>query len=249
MGIKMPFDKAIQIIQDRIRDLNNIPLNSDSWQETTVHDLKDIFSDITKAFSIQNIRFTTPFTEKSAEIFHKGRDTARRILMGYIESIEREREISAKNEKSYEEAYNAIAHNYLQLQKNVEILQSTISLQEKTIQSEKERNDLLSTEINSLHQNTIHFGNVSLKKLLGSFNYVEWAWLIGTIVTIVGISYGAGVFVERHIISKNADKTQNSTNSSHSTSSIGSDSTLGKDSARQTSPKRDSSVIVVKPLK
>lgn len=198
MRILMPHDTAIALLQNRIQELNAWDFNPDSWKATTVHNVKEIFDDLSMAFSVQNISFSTPFTEHQENVLLKGRNAARGILVGFIEILERQKKLSVEREKSYEELYAQVLQNNTILQKNIQVLEETVVLRAEQLKTQDERNDLLSTEIDRLQKDTIQFDSVSLLKLLGSFNITQWSW-IGTVAAalIVG-SFWIGRLYEEY---------------------------------------------------
>lgn len=198
MKIKMPYDTAIKLLQDRIAALSTWGLNAKAWKETTVHNVNEIFDDYTKAQSIQNIKFDTPFSEKSTDVFSKGVDTARAILVGYIETLSRQKSLSVQQEKSFQELYIVNEKNNTILKNTIQTLTQTITLQKEQIQTEQSRADLLSTEVDRLNENTVQFDNVSLLKLLRSFNWNQWAGLLSTAVVIATIGFWIGIFYEKN---------------------------------------------------
>lgn len=113
MKLLVPKEKAIKIISERISNLNSINFNPKAWQDRTVLDLREIFPvGSTQWLQVSQIRFDTFITSEKSKVLKEAKETARQLLISYIDFIENFSETNFKKpiiaEDNYQLKYTAL---------------------------------------------------------------------------------------------------------------------------------------------
>ncbi|MFC6095218.1 hypothetical protein ACFPVY_01045 [Flavobacterium qiangtangense] len=184
MTLKIPADKAIEILKKRKTEINNSTFEPEVWKGKTENDLQEIFGILDgKKFQISSIRFTTPFTEKKYEIFENGKRQAEQFLESYIEQIE---EYSKINQQEIEENDTFLKIENTKLKSNFsDLLVYTKQIEKKSEQLLKDAENK-NQKISSLEKNTVQLTDVTIKKIL----YLIYHLPIGEVITVISIFIG-----------------------------------------------------------
>lgn len=211
MRLLIPKEKAIQILQDRISELNVFDFNAEAWKERTVLDLKEIFPiGSTQYLKIQFLRFDTYVVADRHKVMAETKKTAEQVLKSYIEFINEYSKVAEERkvikEKDFETKYydllkerNEIVTDYNAFLKNYEEQLDTNSELLDQIES-------LNNQIETIRRDTIQIDNVSFSKLSKAFFNLPIWQIVATFSVIIAII--AGVFGLGSIYQKNEDNNQ-----------------------------------------
>lgn len=211
MNLKIPKDKAIEILKRRIIELSDMDFNAKAWKDKTVNDLREIFPiGSMQWLQISNIRFDTYITSDKHKVLQEAKDICRRLLNSYIEFIENYSTVAEKKEmileNNYQKKYNTLltAWNELIPQWNdlLEKHRSVLAISE----AKDEQIDTLKNEMVQIKENTIQFDNISLSKVLKAIKNLPVKQLLAVIaffITIIVGSFKLGLLYQEN--SMNAD--------------------------------------------
>lgn len=211
MRLLIPKEKAIQILQDRISELNVFDFNAEAWKERTVLDLKEIFPiGSTQYLKIQFLRFDTYVVADRHKVMAETKKTAEQVLKSYIEFINEYSKVAEERkvikEKDFETKYydllkerNEIVTDYNAFLKNYEEQLDTNSELLDQIEG-------LNNQIETIRRDTIQIDNVSFTKLSKAFFNLPIWQIVATFSVIIAII--AGVFGLGSIYQKNEDNNQ-----------------------------------------
>ena len=201
MNLKIPDNKAIEILSKRIRELNDFDFQAKVWKDKTVNDLHEIFSvGDTKWLQVSGLTFDTYIESEKFKLLQQGKLQAKQLLESYIEQITElskiRKEQTIIEEDNYKKKYsdllrewNKIVPDYNELLKEKDKLLETIEFKEQEKQEQK-------NEINSLVENTVQLSNISLSKLFKLIFNLPIGQIIAffaIIIAIVGGSFKLGM--------------------------------------------------------
>ncbi|MEX2565670.1 MAG: hypothetical protein WD431_06995 [Cyclobacteriaceae bacterium] len=195
MNLKIPNNKAIDILRKRIAELESFNFQPNVWRVKTENDLKEIFPlGDSKASQVSMIYFTTSNESKRAQFMRDGKSQARQLLESYIEQIQEYSKIQQEKEALQEnkiskkyadllEKWNDLVHEHTSLLK--EKNQSYEIIERKAIEISNR-----DSEIYHLKKNTVQVGNISLLKLLKLVFSLPVGQVVAFFLTIIGILTG-----------------------------------------------------------
>jgi len=159
-------DKAIKILEDRIRDLNSYDFDSKVWLDRTELDIKQIFGQVSdQYFQVKRIDFDTYITAEKQTKLREGKSTAKKLLTSYIDFVNEHSMIqeakaqTAEDEirKDYNELlgkwnkfvplYNNMLEEQTNTQQQTESLYGKIAELETQLSKDKLSDDLFPIEI------------------------------------------------------------------------------------------------------
>lgn len=189
MRLQINKDKAIKILRDRLRDIDEFNFNAKAWKDRTVLDLREIFPiGSTQWLQVSHINFDTFVTADKFKVLSEGKATAKKLLTSYIDFIneysEADKERHVIKEKDFEQKYtdllkewNDLVPSYNELLgKYDKELDKTISLLDEVEEKDK--------ELNRIKAETIQIDNVSMTKLLKAFFNLP-VWQIVTVFSVI----------------------------------------------------------------
>jgi len=211
MKLSIEKNKAIQILQDRINELESYNFNAEAWKERTVLDLKEIFPfGSTQYLKIQFLNFDTLVTSEKTKVFQDAKRTAKDVLNSYIDFIEEYSAVAEQRkiiaEKDFEQKYYELLdeRNGLVSDWNNLVKKHEEALNEKAeIQGQSEENE---RQLLLIKEETIQLDNVSFNKLIKAFFNLP-VWQIISIFSIV-IAIIVGSFSLGKTFQENASNTQ-----------------------------------------
>jgi hypothetical protein len=206
MNLKIPKDKAIQILRQRIAELSEHSFTPKAWKDKTENDLKEIFPlGSTQWLQISTIQFDTYITSDKQRVLQEGKDTGRRLLNSYIEFIENYSEIAeqrqAIKESNYQDKYNKLLGKWNELapQWN-ELLEKHQSVLGEN-NAKDETIEGLQNEIVQITKNTVQFDNISVGKVFKAIKNLPIGQLIaviGFLITIIAGSFKLGLMYQEN---------------------------------------------------
>ncbi len=200
MKLLVPKEKAIKIISQRVLDLNSMNFNPKAWQDRTVLDLQEIFPiGSTQWLQVSQIRFDTYVSSEKSKVLNEAKETARQLLLTYIDFIENYSETSTQKtiivDDNYQLKYinllsewNKLVPGYNQLLENEKVLRNEILSKEKEIENTNQ-------EIQRIQDNTIPFDKLTFSKLIKAIFNMPVAQIIvffGIIISLIGGSFALG---------------------------------------------------------
>lgn len=196
MNLKIPQNKAIQILRQRISDLSEYNFNPKAWKDKTENDLREIFPiGSMQWLQISTIQFDTFITNDKQRVLQEGKDTGQRLLNSYIDFIQNYSEIAEQKqlitETNFQEKYNKLLLEWNELvpQWNVLLKRHQITLTESEAKNEQIEN--LNTEIDQINNNTVQFDNISVGKVLKAIKNLPFGQLITVVGFFVAILIGS----------------------------------------------------------
>lgn len=106
MKLQIDKDKAIKILEDRLRDLNSFDFDSKVWKDRTILDLKQIFGQHSDQWlQVSSIHFDTFVTADKQKKLLEGKATAKKLLSSYIDFINEHSNIQQEKAQIEEETY------------------------------------------------------------------------------------------------------------------------------------------------
>lgn len=196
MKLKIPKNKAIQILRQRIAELSEYNFNSKAWKDKTENDLREIFPiGSMQWLQISTIQFDTFITSDKQRVLQEGKDTGQRLLNSYIDFIENYSEIAEQKqlitESNYQEKYNKLLSEWNDLvpQWNDLLKRHQTTLAEGEAKTEQIEN--LNTEIVQIKNNTVQFDNISVGKVLKAIQNLPVGQLIAVIGFFIAIIIGS----------------------------------------------------------
>lgn len=196
MNLKIPNNKAIEILQKRIGELGSFDFQPKVWKDKAQNDLKEIFPlGDSKWIQVSGINFTTYITSEKAQVMKDGKIQARQLLESYIEQIheyskiQEEREVIEENnyKKKYSDLlaeWNELVPSYNTLLKEKDHLYEIIDCKEVEIKNGDD-------EIDRLKRNTVQLDNISLIRLFRLIANLPIGQIIALIVLVIGIVTGS----------------------------------------------------------
>ena len=170
MELLIPKDEAINILTQRIRELNSNNFNSKVWKDRTILDLKQIFGVFGDQWlQISSIYFETAIISQKVQKLQEGRQAAEGLLSSYIDYIEQYSKIAAKRnqikEQGFEDKYYNLLTDYNKYAKEY----ATLLDEHSSLLDENENlsNQLSESKSENEHitKNTLQLDNVSFKRL------------------------------------------------------------------------------------
>lgn len=196
MNLKIPKNKAIQILRQRINDLTEYNFNPKAWKDKTENDLREIFPiGSMQWLQISSIQFDTFVTSDKQKVLQEGKDTGKRLLDSYIDFIENYSEIAEQKqlitESNYQEKYKKLLSEWNDLvpQWNELLKNHQATLAEG--EAKKEQIENLNTEIVQIKNNTVQFDNISVGKVLKAIKNLPVGQLIAVIGFLIAIIIGS----------------------------------------------------------
>jgi len=196
MNLKIPKNKAIQILRQRIAELSEYNFNPKAWKDKTENDLREIFPiGSMQWLQISTIQFDTFITSDKQRVLQEGKDTGQRLLSSYIDFIENYSEIAEQKqlitENNYQDKYNKLLSEWNELvpQWNELLKKHQAVLAEGEAKNEQIEN--LNNEIVQIKNNTVQFDNISVGKVLKAIKNLPVGQLIAVIGFLVAIIVGS----------------------------------------------------------
>lgn len=196
MNLKIPKDKAIQILRQRIAELSEYNFNPKAWKDKTENDLREIFPiGSMQWLQISTIQFDTFITSDKQRVLQEGKDTGRRLVNSYIDFIENYSEIAEQRqlitENNYQEKYNKLLSEWNDLvpQWNDLLKKHQTTLAES--ESKNEQIENLNTGIIQIKNNTVQFDNISVGKVLKAIKNLPVGQLIAVIGFLIAMIVGS----------------------------------------------------------
>lgn len=117
--MKLQIDKieAINLLRERIADLNSYEFDHKVWKDRTILDVKQIFGQLSEQWlQVRGLQFDTFVELKKAQVLKEGKETARKLLNSYIDYIEKHSEIAERKkiieEDTYRKMYNELLKDW-----------------------------------------------------------------------------------------------------------------------------------------
>jgi hypothetical protein len=203
MELKIPKDKAIEILKKRKGEIDLIGFEPKVWKHTTEDNLKEIFGGLDfKWTQISDISFSSPYSEISSSVFDKGKLQAKKYLDSYIEQISEFTEIQNSLVKEKERFFE---------QENKNLKSRLIEVVTNSNKKLEDCNELLfdinakNIEIKTLKENTVQLNEITLNKLLGLIKNLPIRQAIGLFTVlfgIIGFSYWLGTTIKANSLLK-----------------------------------------------
>jgi hypothetical protein len=149
MKLQIDKDRAIKILEDRLRDLNSFDFDPKVWKDRTILDVKQIFGQLSDQWlQVNSIHFDTFVVSDKQRKLQEGKATSRKLLNSYIDFIKEHSSIQQEKaqieEETFRQKYSELLNNWnkfvpqynslLEVHKNVQ--EETASLYEKVTELE-----------------------------------------------------------------------------------------------------------------
>lgn len=199
MQLLIPKDEAINILKQRLQELNSYGFNPKVWKDRTILDLKQIFGQLGDQWlQISSIYFDTAITSQKAQKLQEGRQAARGLLNSYIDFIEQYSKISAQRnqikEQGFEDKYYGLLGEYNKnAEEHISLMKEHSSLLDENTNLLNQV-DELQEEKQSLIDNTLQLDNVTFKKLWTGIQNLPTKQVIAIITVILGLLIAAFTF-------------------------------------------------------
>ncbi|MDD2674135.1 hypothetical protein [Flavobacterium petrolei] len=213
MELKIPKDKAIEILEKRKNEIGLSGFEPQVWKHTTEDNLKEIFGKLDfKWTQISGISFSSPYSEVSSSVFEKGKLQAKKYLDSYIEQISEFTEIQNSLVEEKERFFE---------QENKNLKSRLIEVISSSNKNLKDWNELLSginaknIEIKKLRENTVQLNEITVNKLLGLIKNLPIGQTIGLLTVlfgIIGFSYWLGTTIKENSFLKSEYELQTKIN-------------------------------------
>lgn len=200
MKLLVPKEKAIKIISERVLDLNSSNFNPKAWQDRTVIDLREIFPiGSTQWLQVSQIHFDTFVTSEKIRVLKEAKETARQLLLSYIDFIENFSEANFQKSIIVEDNYRLKYADLLAKWNNLipeynKLIEDEIVLREEILSKEQDL-DNVNEEITMIQDNSIPFDKLTLSKLTKAILNMpvpQIIFLFGVLVSLIGGSYAIG---------------------------------------------------------
>ncbi len=211
MNLKIPPDQAIQILQQRLVDIDTFGFNPKAWKDRTENDLREIFPlGSTQWLQVSQTRFDTYVTSEKSKVLAEGKDTARQLINSYIDFIRQYSKIAQQKqiikEKDYEQKYNELLKEWNDLvpgyNELIKKYDDQLTSSERLIESIEARDN----EIERIKSETIQLDNVSFKKLWTALLNLTTRQLIGvfsTLTVLLITSFSLGNYMRGQVQTMN----------------------------------------------
>lgn len=210
MKLLVPKEKAIKIISERVLDLNSSNFNPKAWQDRTVIDLREIFPiGSTQWLQVNQIRFDTFVTSEKIKVLKEAKETARQLLLSYIDFIENFSEANFQKSIIVEDNYRLKYTDLLAKWNNLipeynKLIEDEIVLREEILSKEQDF-DNLNEEIIRIQDNSIPFEKLTLSKLIKAIFNMPVPQLIiffGIVFSLIGGSFAIGKTFQENVSNK-----------------------------------------------
>ncbi|HYV95627.1 MAG TPA: hypothetical protein VE978_27880 [Chitinophagales bacterium] len=106
MNLLIPKDRAINILRQRISDLNDFHFNSKAWKDRTILDVKEIFGEFSNQWlQVYGLNFETYVSTEKQKVLNEGKQTANILLYSYIDFINEYSQIGEQKEVVKEQCF------------------------------------------------------------------------------------------------------------------------------------------------
>jgi hypothetical protein len=106
MKLQIDKDRAIKILEDRLRDLNSFDFDPKVWKDRTILDVKQIFGQLSDQWlQVNSIHFDTFVVSDKQKKLQEGKSTARKLLNSYIDFIKEHSSIQQEKAQIEEETF------------------------------------------------------------------------------------------------------------------------------------------------
>jgi hypothetical protein len=106
MKLQIDKDRAIKILEDRLRDLNSFDFDPKVWKDRTILDVKQIFGQLSDQWlQVNSIHFDTFVVSDKQRKLQEGKATARKLLNSYIDFIKEHSSIQQEKAQIEEETF------------------------------------------------------------------------------------------------------------------------------------------------
>ena len=185
MEIKIPAEKAIEILNKRKSEIYNLSFEPSVWRGKTENDIEEIFGILDgRKFQISRITFDTPFSEQKFAVLSKGKNQAEKFLESYIEQIEEYTSIQNERTKVKE---NHFENKNLELQNHLKSLTTNSSSLENENRQLKNEIRTKISKIEHLENSTVQLTDISLRKIATLISHLPSGQVLGFITTILAI--------------------------------------------------------------
>jgi hypothetical protein len=200
MRLLVPKEKAIKIISERISDLNSSNFNPKAWQDRTVIDLKEIFPlGSTQWLQVSQIHFDTFITSEKSKVQKEAKETARQLLISYIDFIENFSETHFQKpiivEDNYQLKYTNLLYEWNKLVPDYnKLVEDEIKLRDENLTKELELENI-NQEMKRIQDNSILFDKLTFNKLIKAiFNMSipQIILLFGVMISLISASFAIG---------------------------------------------------------
>jgi hypothetical protein len=166
MKLQIDKDRAIKILEDRLRDLNSFDFDPKVWKDRTILDVKQIFGQLSDQWlQVNSIHFDTFVVSDKQRKLQEGKATARKLLNSYIDFIKEHSSIQQEKAQIEEETfrqkyrellndwnefvpqYNSLLEEYKNVQEETASLYDKVAELELQLSKDKLGEDLFPIEI------------------------------------------------------------------------------------------------------
>lgn len=185
MQLKIPKDKAIEILEKRKSEIDSNTFEPKVWQHTTEDNLKDIFGGLDfKWTQISQITFDTHWPDFKVDVLAKGKTQAKKYIDSYIEQIneftEIQNSIVEDNERYFEQENKALKLQMMEAISNANVI---LEDRNKILSDLNSKNN----EIKSFRENTVQLNDITLNKLIGLIKNLPIKQTIALFTILFGI--------------------------------------------------------------
>lgn len=211
MNLKIPKEKAINILEARLSEIDDYNFNSTAWKNKTENDLREIFPlGSTQWLQISSIKFDTYISSEKQKILNEGKNTARQLVQSYIDFINQYSELNEERQiikdNDLEQKYDSLLNDWNGLVPDYNKLLKDLDHQQTKNESLVIEIDNRDSEINRIKNETIQLDNVSFSKLLKAFFNLKFLQIISFFSVTIAII--AGAFKLGSIYQRNEDNNQ-----------------------------------------
>ena len=206
MQLQIPKDEAINILRQRLQELNAYNFNHKVWKDRTLLDLKQIFGTTGDQWlQVYSIYFDTAITSQKGQKLQEGRQAAAGLLNSYIDFIEQYSKIAANRkqikEQGFEEKYygllaeyNTQANEYIKLMgEHSSLLDENADAINQLAESQQENERLI--------DNTLQLDNVTFKRLwtgIQNLPTIQIVYIVSVLVALLIAAFTIGQVIEKN---------------------------------------------------
>lgn len=149
MKLQIDKDRAIKILEDRLRDLNSFDFDPKVWKDRTILDVKQIFGQLSDQWlQVNSIHFDTFVVSEKQKKMQEGKATARKLLYSYVDFIKEHSSIQQEKaqieEETFRQKYRELLNDWNEfvpqynslLEEHKNVQEETTSLYEKVAELE-----------------------------------------------------------------------------------------------------------------
>jgi len=191
----IPKDKAISILNNKLKELITPGFNWKVWQNTTTIDMKQIFGTFSdQSLQISHINFISAYLPPE-ETVPKGREDAAGLLKSYIQQIENYSQIADQKiqitHQSFEKKYYELADKYNQKISENRTLATALTSYNEELANFREELSHSKIEIKRLEDDTLQLENITLINLWNAILKLPFKSIWPVILVFLSILTGA----------------------------------------------------------